>query len=332
MTGMSDQYTRKSHTGEAGNKGEFGTHARSEADITLGGGNLPPITRDVHITWHSMELPSSRHRKLVPVEKHGVHTVTVRHVAPEDAPTAFSRPSRRSDGGDVNYRVIDGELYADADGYRGEPWSPADLLIDDWTRDASGDQWNQRSEEDVKSSIDERASGIIVIDGKTWAKAPEPVYSITTFGFGGNHGGTGLSIQSAPDTTDEAAGRSYFPADQYDEAVEYAVGVATRRGDTESLESLRNAPRIDVTGAFTPGSTWQQAPRFDYDHAYRTEDFHTGFTQLRNGIESVPGAVITEDDGAGGSRRRVDWSKLTDDHKSAYKSYLDRAAEDGILL
>ncbi len=336
MTAMSD-YTRKSHTGEAGNKGEFGTHTRSEAEVTLGGhpAILPPVTRNVEVTWYDMELPSSRHRKLVPVEKHGTHTASVRQVAAADAPEAFSRPVRThtDDGtGIVNYRVIDGELYADADGHRGEPWASADDLITEWTRRANGDQWDQKSEQDVKDGIDRHTADIVVIDGVTWAKTAEPVYSISTFGFGGNHGGTGLFIQKAPDTEEGAAASSYFPANQYDEAVQHAIDIATSRGDTESLESLRNVPRIDVTGAFTPGSTWRQAPRFEYTPAYRSEDFHAGFTQLRAGIESVPGAVITEDDGAGGTTRRVNWSLLTDGHKSAYKSYLERAAEEGILL
>ncbi|MGW8431444.1 hypothetical protein ACWGJ9_10170 [Curtobacterium citreum] len=333
---MSEQYTRKSHTGEAGNKGEFGTHTRSEAEVTLGApASLPPVTRDVEVTWYDMELPSSRHRKMVPVEKHGVHTATVRQVAEADAPPAFSRPVRYAseDGaGTVNYRVVDGELYADADSHRGEPWASTDELITEWTRRANGDQWDQKSEQDVKDGIDRHTANIVVIDGMTWAKTAEPVYSITTFGLGGNHGGTGLFIQSAPNTEDSAASPSYFPADQYDEAVQHAIDIATRRGDTKSIESLQNTPRIDVTGAFTPGSTWRQAPRFECTPSYRSEDFHAGFAGLRAGIESVPGAVVTEDDGAGGVTKRVDWTKLADAHQSAYKEYLERAAKEGILL
>ncbi|WIB65434.1 hypothetical protein [Curtobacterium sp. MCBD17_040] len=330
----------KGQVGEPGHAGHF-AHTRHDHDesVTLSLGaqpgrvDLAPLTREVDVAWYDQELPSKRHRKTVAVEKRGTVTVSIRRIAVEDAPAAFSRPlGPESDAAVINYRVVDGQLYSDADDRRGEPWSAVNDLIDDWANQSQADQWHHKTESEVKASIEERAERVVVIDDKTWGKAKEPVYGITTFGPGG--GGTSIFIETAPTTQHEAADPSYFPADQYDEAVAYAVETATRRGDTQSLGRLQAAPRIEVTGAFQPGTTWNPAPRFEFQYAWENHarGFAASFAQLRNGIASVPGAVVVEPDGNGGTQRRVDWTTVTAEHKSAYKSYLDRAAEEGILL
>ena len=73
----------------------------------------------------------------------------------------------------------------------------------------------------------------ILVDGGLYRETSEPMYSIVTFGLGHNHGGTGFFIDwyYNPNISKD----NYFNALEYEKAVNYAINVAARRGDTNDV-------------------------------------------------------------------------------------------------
>lgn len=76
----------------------------------------------------------------------------------------------------------------------------------------------EKAKNDMKSRI--------LVNGELYEICGEPQYTITTFGLGGNHGGTGMFC---------SYGNGEFNALQGAEAVAYANKVASGRGDTEDV-------------------------------------------------------------------------------------------------
>jgi hypothetical protein len=92
------------------------------------------------------------------------------------------------------------------------------------------------SAEDYASQVSADFEKYIVVDGQTWVETAEPCWYVTTFGLGGNHGGTALMTNFGiphgvrPDLI--------FRADDFDSAKAAAERIAYRRGDTESMSRL----------------------------------------------------------------------------------------------
>ena len=89
----------------------------------------------------------------------------------------------------------------------------------------------------------EHAKEYLFIDGALYEPCGEPMYNITTFGLGHNHGGTGFFVEYHYNPN--ISNRNYFNALHRKEAIEYAVRVAQNRGDTESIPRLQN-PRYNI--------------------------------------------------------------------------------------
>lgn len=92
--------------------------------------------------------------------------------------------------------------------------------------------------------LNDRAKNYIIYDGKIYKECGEPMYNITTFGLGHNHGGTGFFIEYSynPNISKE----NYFSALERDKAIAYGKSVATRRGDTESVDRMGTFDNIEV--------------------------------------------------------------------------------------
>lgn len=77
----------------------------------------------------------------------------------------------------------------------------------------------------------------ILVDGILYVETSEPIYNITTFGLGHNHGGTGFFVGYSynPNLSKE----SYFNALEYEKAINYAIDVAARRGDTDDVARFK---------------------------------------------------------------------------------------------
>lgn len=84
----------------------------------------------------------------------------------------------------------------------------------------------------------QHAEQYLLIDGELYRPCGEPMYNITTFGLGHNHGGTGFFVEYHYNPN--IPNRNYFNALQRKEAIDYAVQVAQNRGDTESVPHLLN--------------------------------------------------------------------------------------------
>lgn len=132
------------------------------------------------------------------------------------------------------FRGYDGELYVPSD----RPLDYLEVLLKRVceTYSEKGDN--------VKKIRDE-AETHLIINGELYNKSNEPVYEVMTFGLGGNHGGTSLSI--GKNRLDGP--RNLFRADELDEAKACAASIALGRGDTESVQRIQEMgtdERIEV--------------------------------------------------------------------------------------
>ncbi len=81
-----------------------------------------------------------------------------------------------------------------------------------------------------------KARRFLIVDGDVYEKCCEPFYSVTTFGLGRNHGGTGFFVSWANPISKKE--RGWSPVDT-EAAIEGAVRVALDRGDTDSESYIR---------------------------------------------------------------------------------------------
>ena len=93
-------------------------------------------------------------------------------------------------------------------------------------------------------SIRNEAKNYLFFDGKFWKEINEPRYLINTFGLGHNHGGTGFFIEYHYNPNIPA--KNYFNALQREDAIMYGKTVATKRGDTESVDTIGEYCNIEV--------------------------------------------------------------------------------------
>ena len=84
--------------------------------------------------------------------------------------------------------------------------------------------------------IKEKSDQYIVFDGKIWRECGEPMYNITTFGLGHNHGGTGFFISY--NYNSNISNKNYFNALERENAIAYGKQTALNRGDTESVDRI----------------------------------------------------------------------------------------------
>lgn len=97
---------------------------------------------------------------------------------------------------------------------------------------------------EIRKELIKAGKHYLYFDGKYWHKCAEPRYNITTFGLGHNHGGTGFFIEYGYNPN--ISSNNYFNALQREEAIRYGKAVATRRGDTESVDSIGKYDNIEV--------------------------------------------------------------------------------------
>lgn len=110
--------------------------------------------------------------------------------------------------------------------------------------------WDYGPLEKHKDFARNKAANYIIVDGDAYERTGEPYYSVTCFGLGGNHGGTGFFVGWA-DYRDRKVIWGMTPLHK-EAAIERAVAVALGRGDTESVEHIRATPydiRVLITGA-----------------------------------------------------------------------------------
>jgi hypothetical protein len=100
------------------------------------------------------------------------------------------------------------------------------------------------SREKMINKANERIKRLLLIDNELYVKTYEPAYTVHTFGLGNNHAGIVTSL-SIVNVTDLSLGY-YFDAYDREKAIEHALQVAINRGDTHSIDCIKNASEIIV--------------------------------------------------------------------------------------
>lgn len=209
---------------------------------------------------HTEMITPPRCRKARPQECESEITVNIREVSADRAPVAFIVSEYEREPRKV--RQYNGRLYRQAQ--RMQPQflktnkrdesRPFWLNIDATTFRLPYSSYGQYYEcfkdwiyptlTDCKKAAHKMADSYIIVDGETYERTGEPYYSVTCFGLGGNHGGTGFFIGWA-DYRDRKSIWGMTAAD-HDGAIEKAVNIALRRGDTESVDYIRRSGNVSI--------------------------------------------------------------------------------------
>ena len=106
--------------------------------------------------------------------------------------------------------------------------------VKDWSNFSYTDYSKYETREDILKRIKEDLSYLLVIDGVLYESCGYPFYDICTFGFGGNHGGTGMCVSYTyfPKKLDK--GWTFSPY-KVEDAIARANEVATNRRDTNDV-------------------------------------------------------------------------------------------------
>lgn len=276
------------------------------------------------VEWTERDVIPPRMRKPRDVQHVLPLEVNIPIVDAKDAPVAIRFKEQHFLAGD--YRVHGGQLYTKSN-------ISADNAEEYFERGYRGASSDEGSEESVKADMQSKADQLRIIDGEIWSPAPEPVYTVNTYGMGSNHGGTSLSIDAITRYQTEdgrPVSDHVFPLDQRDAAIAKALEVAEDRGDTQSYDSIKNAETAELSGDFKPGSTFTQAPRINYTPLYELwnaspSEVDARFTEFKEQLLTIPDAVYDVPDGWGGTTKRVDLSKLTERQADDYKEYVKRS-------
>lgn len=201
------------------------------------------------VTVHHTEMViPPRCRKPRPQEGTTELTVNIREVSAGHAPVAFIVSEYNQEPRMV--RMINGKLYRQVQDRQSQfkETLECDETIPLWVNQKAGQvdwAWHltlgcERNMplEQHKQRIAERAANTIIVDGDAYERTGEPYYSVATFGLGNNHGGTGFFVGWA-DYRDRKKVWGMSAADGQ-AAIEHAVDVALNRGDTKSVEYIRN--------------------------------------------------------------------------------------------
>lgn len=209
------------------------------------------LTIKVH---HTEMVTPPRCRKPRPQERESDIIVNIREISSEAAPVAFL--VREFDREPRKVRHYNGKLWRQVQDRRENYtkraqhlplWvnQTADKTAWEWLLNPAsgkfnydGKYWDYGTMEANKSKINKTAQNYIIVDGDTYERTGEPYYTVVCFGLGGNHGGTGFFIGWA-DYRDRKAVWGWTAADKK-AATESAAKIASNRGDTESVASIRN--------------------------------------------------------------------------------------------
>ena len=137
---------------------------------------------------------------------------------------------------------------------------PVSKFIEEIKREANDDGWCIspyydtlpvkdesviRTKEKREKYIRERfETDYIIIDNGLYKVTGEPTYHISTFGMGGNHGGTGMFVDC--EYNSNRPKRLYFNALQRKECLAAAKKIAKGRKDTDSVKGMGKYCNIQV--------------------------------------------------------------------------------------
>lgn len=178
----------------------------------------------------------------------GICSVSVPSVTSDEAPVAMRHkecwwPSI------YEYRWYRKKLYKRVP-YRdylcgAEGWWPLEELSKHFHKGYIPSYEHGKDEADAIAKRKEHAKEFLIVDrDQVWKRVGEPRYVIATFGLGRNHASTALMIDNSYNSNISAD--RYFNALEREKAVERCVEVALDRGDTDSVDPIRNSWPIEV--------------------------------------------------------------------------------------
>lgn len=182
----------------------------------------------------------------------GLEVVNLREILREAAPVAIISASNSSEP-PIEYRWFDGQLWTSCSVYGcsrqartsggtdydyAAPGTELSLVTDSVSM-SRHDLGIFVSVSEGKVAIAEYLHGwaktLILIDGQVYRPAGEPRYVVMTFGLSNNHGGTAVLCTDISNTNIKA--QSYFSVLQFEQAKDYALRIATARGDTTKFSA-----------------------------------------------------------------------------------------------
>lgn len=148
---------------------------------------------------------------------------------------------------DYVIREYQGQLYrqlmrSDRIALNGQDDAPVVAGGGDFPTEVSASQtgfYGADSAEEAAANAEKWASVFAVdTEGFVWKRAAEPCYYVTTFGLGGNHGGTSLMVGDVFDCRNGQV----FRSDEFESALAHAIEVAENRGDTRDVRAFTERP------------------------------------------------------------------------------------------
>ena len=202
---------------------------------------------------HTEMVTPPRCRKPRPQEGESEIKINIREVSAEAAPVAFVVSEYDREPRKV--RSYRGKLYRQVQD-RQPQYMETNQRDDNrpfWLNQAAaqcnwqwlitpGYNWNWTLRQH-KENAAKRAENYIIVDGEAYERTGEPYYSVTCFGLGNNHGGTGFFVGWAYYRDRKAIwGMS---ARDKQAAIAKGVEIALNRGDTESVSHIQQ-PFADI--------------------------------------------------------------------------------------
>lgn len=219
------------------------------------------ISMDANFAYQEAYLPNPKSRKYRYRRAKATTTVEIPLFTPDEAPVAF----RYEEGiGGINrytkeYRLFEGKLYVrvrhSGSEMDGGNWWDIESLRQHFLFYHSSSVHHPTTykilddRDECEAAVKAQTQGYAVMqigeEMQVWRKTGEPRYVIATFGLGYNHGGTGVFVRNS--YNDNVSKDRYFTALQYDEAIQTACEIATRRGDDKSIDGIKAwTPKIEV--------------------------------------------------------------------------------------
>ncbi|MBF4549349.1 hypothetical protein [Pseudoclavibacter sp. VKM Ac-2888] len=333
MTNQTDARREQARGNGVAQAGQFGHQAHSAPgafDNNWWGQEEAPAdtiaATSIDVSVRRFGLPSTRHRKEQSYSTPGVLSVEVPIVERADVPAVATITDRH--GKTRSLLIHDGNLIEST----GKSLEEA-VLADSRVRERS---WGQ--DESDPPSIDEEhlealqqdaADRWIIVDGIVHRHIDEPVLIAQPWG---------VQLESARyaravDDRGFITGDTVFTLDEWDQAK--ATAEASRRTYEDGSRTADEGIAFEVGEALAgfqtkyrrpPALVYDAWPRYD-----RWEDRHEvharELAKMRSGIASVPGAVSRVDDGLGGTRAVIDWSKFSEQQEQDYKRLVKNSDE-----
>jgi hypothetical protein len=330
--------------------GEFGEHARSAPELTLGP-EVVSIATDVTVRYTQRDVIPPRMRKPRDIQGTAVVRAEMMGVASDEAPVVGSFFEKRHYADDHfterPLRVVDGELFSQVTDYNGETHDATPATVAGFASASGYDHQTfgpHMTEDQIVAALHRSAAEKLddyrIIDGTVWEKAGEPVYRVKSdhsFYFGVTAEITQETLVLPPGAT---LPDGVFLSTERDEAIAYARNLARGKGAERLEEELTNLPAIETGEGFTPGASVKRPPRIEYarphdltrhwnrpGQPYDTEQLNTEWGKFRDGLLAHPGAVIEVENPLGGATRTIERTALTEQQVDDFDRYQEIFAE-----